>query len=64
MKEVEVIQVVHTRLLRRGEGVPGDPIRIIDQYWGLDGELLAEVDNWMPHKKEQLQQPNTEKEDS
>ena len=44
MPDVEVIQVVRTYLLRRGAGVEGDPIRIITQYWSLDGELLAEVD--------------------
>jgi hypothetical protein len=44
MKDVEVIQVVRTRLLRRGDGKT-DPIRIVTQYWSLDGELLAEVDD-------------------
>lgn len=39
-----VIQVVETTLERRGKGVEGDPIRIITQYWSMDGELLAEVD--------------------
>lgn len=51
MKDVEVIEVVRTRLLRRGEGkAADDPIRIITQYWSPDGELLAEVD---VHQKEQ-----------
>lgn len=45
--DVEVIQVVRTRLMRRGRGLNSDdPIRIITQYWSLEGELLAEVD---PH---------------
>ena len=39
-----VIQVVETTLERRGKGVEGDPIRIITQYWSMDGDLLAEVD--------------------
>lgn len=40
-----VIQVVETTLERRGEGKNAeDPIRVITQYWSLDGELLAEVD--------------------
>jgi hypothetical protein len=47
MPDVEVIQVVHTRLLRRGNG-RDDPIRIIEQYWTLDGELLAEKDPLPP----------------
>lgn len=44
MPDLEVIQVVKTRLLRKGEGVEGDPIRIIEQYWGMDGNLLWEID--------------------
>lgn len=40
-----VIQVVETTLERRGSGKDdSDPIRVITQYWSLDGELLAEVD--------------------
>ena len=40
-----VIQVIETRLERRGIGKDeSDPIRIITQYWSLDGVLLAEVD--------------------
>ena len=42
--EVEVIEVVRTRLQRRGQGVVGDPVRILTQYWSLEGELLAEID--------------------
>lgn len=44
MFKAEVIQVIRTTLARRGEGVSGDPVRIVTQYWTLDGELLAEVD--------------------
>ena len=41
----KVIQVIVTTLLRRGSGKSEeDPIRIITQYWSLDGELLAEID--------------------
>lgn len=44
-KEVEVIQVVRTLLLRRGVGkYMNDPIRIIEQFWSFDGKLLAEND--------------------
>jgi hypothetical protein len=40
-----VIQVIETRLERRGAGKDEtDPIRIVTQYWSLSGELLAEVD--------------------
>lgn len=39
-----VLKVIETLMERRGDGVPGSPIRIIRQYWSLDGELLAEWD--------------------
>ena len=44
MDTAKVIQVIVTDILRRGTGTAADPIRIITQYWSLDGELLAEVD--------------------
>jgi hypothetical protein len=44
----EVIQVIRTTLSTRGGGRNvGDPIRIVIQYWTLDGELLAEHDPWL-----------------
>lgn len=44
-KDVEVIQVIRTTLLRRGDGKSSDsPIRAVTQYWTFDGTLLAEVD--------------------
>lgn len=43
-RAAQVISVIRTELERRGQGVESDPIRIITQYWTLDGELLAEVD--------------------
>lgn len=42
--DVEVIEVVRTRLEKRGKGTNDDPIRRITQYWSPDGVLLAEVD--------------------
>ena len=39
-----VIAVIRTDLERRGDGIAGDPIRRLTQYWSLDGDLLAEVD--------------------
>lgn len=40
-----VIQVIETDLTRRGSGKDeSDPIRVVRQYWSLEGELLAEVD--------------------
>lgn len=38
-----VIQVIVTEAIE-GRGVDGDPVRIVHQYWSLDGELLAKVD--------------------
>ena len=46
MNEVEIIQLIKTTLARTGEGVDGDPIRIITQYWTMKGELLFEFDTW------------------
>ena len=51
--DVEVIQVIHTRLLRLGEGTVSDPIRIIDQWWLMDGTLLFERDPCAEHRKEE-----------
>lgn len=43
MKDVEVIQVIKTRLLSRGDGVK-TYCRIIEQYWDMQGNLLWEID--------------------
>ena len=42
----EVIKVIRTTLLRRGWEIPNAPIRIVTQYWTLEGELLIEDDPW------------------
>lgn len=44
MKEVEIIQLIRTRILRRGKGIDSDPIRIVTQYWTMDGVLEFEID--------------------
>jgi len=47
MRDVEVIQVIHTRLLRLGRGKDdSDPVRIIDQYWDMEGNLMWQRDEW------------------
>lgn len=46
--EASVIQVIQTNILRRGKGVENDPVRVITQYWSLDGRLLAELDPYSP----------------
>lgn len=43
MKQVEKIEVIRTQLTKKGNG-EDNPIRIITQYWSLEGELLAEID--------------------
>lgn len=43
-RDVELIQVVRTRLAHRGRGTEADPNRYLTQYWSTEGELLAEVD--------------------
>lgn len=44
MPELEVIQVIHTKLKREGLGTPDDPMTVIEQFWSMDGELLWEID--------------------
>ncbi len=38
MVEVIVVEAL------RGLGQMGDPVRVVTQYWSLQGELLAESD--------------------
>lgn len=40
-----VIQVIESEV-SRGAGVEGDPVRKVIQYHTLDGEKLAEYDQW------------------
>lgn len=45
METVRVLQVIETKLLRRGSGrTAADPIRIVTQYWTMEGELIFELD--------------------
>jgi hypothetical protein len=43
VRKAEVIEVIRTEA-EFGEGVVGDPCRIVTQFWSVDGELLATVD--------------------
>jgi hypothetical protein len=47
--DVEIIQFIKTKLKTIGQGVEGDPVRIITQYWDMTGKLIFEVD---PYAKE------------
>jgi hypothetical protein len=44
MDTVKVMQVIETTLLREGRGTKDSPIRIITQYWTMDGKLLFAID--------------------
>lgn len=45
MSYAKMIQVIETTIERRGDGKDArSPVRVITQYWSLDGTLLAEVD--------------------
>ena len=46
----KVIQVIETRSAR-GSGSENQPIRIVMQYWSLEGDLLAENDPIMNEKQ-------------
>lgn len=48
MDKVEVVKFIKTTLSRKGDGTEGSPIRIIEQYWDFDGNLVFEYD---PHKE-------------
>jgi hypothetical protein len=43
MKDVEKIEVIRTQLTKRGDGIK-TRLRIVEQFWSLDGTLLAEND--------------------
>lgn len=42
-KSAKVIQVIETKA-KRGLGTKKDPVRIVTQYWDLEGNFLAEMD--------------------
>ena len=50
-KDVEVIRVIRTYLLLRGEGTEKDPYRRIEQFWSLAGDLLWENDAYLKSKQ-------------
>jgi len=49
--DVQIIQLIKTTLKRAGEGIENDPIRIIVQYWNMQGKLLFEVDTFKKEVK-------------
>lgn len=58
-ESARVIKVIETKSTR-GVGTSANPVRLVTQYWSLDGELLAEKDEFMREKLSQhLSQYNT-----
>lgn len=40
---VKVIEVIHLGV-PRGDGSDNNPVRIVEQYWSLSGDLIVEND--------------------
>lgn len=40
---IKLMQVICAEITK-GKGTEENPVRIVIQYWSVDGELLAEVD--------------------
>lgn len=45
--QAEVVQVIRIRT-KRGTGSKNDPVRIVVQYWDLEGRFLTEDDPFCP----------------
>lgn len=52
----KVIQVIETISLKGG-GADSDPVRVVKQFWGFDGSLLAENDPFIAEEYEKLSPP-------
>ena len=46
---IEVIEIT----VAEGEGIEGDPVRLVRYYFSLDGELLARRDRWEEEREEE-----------
>jgi len=42
-RAAKLVQVIHVEAVA-GLGDDKDPVRVVDQFWSLDGELIAERD--------------------
>ena len=52
MKEIwqaKLVSVIEVRT-KHGTGTTEDPVRIVTQYWGIDGNFLAEKDTFEEEK--------------
>lgn len=54
MNSVEVISVIVTTS-REGSMTDADPVRIVTQYWTMQGELLFTVDPWLEQENDRRQ---------
>lgn len=45
--EVETVTLIRTRLTVRGKGTEDSPLRTIEQYWNMQGELVMEYDSFL-----------------
>jgi hypothetical protein len=41
------VQLIETDLTRRGTGEGDSCVRIVHEWWTLDGELVCEKDEWL-----------------
>lgn len=51
--ELKVEKVIYLSILR-GEGTEADSIRVVEQYYNMDGDLIFELDPCSPHYQEFL----------
>lgn len=51
----KVIRVIETISLK-GCGADNDPVRVVKQYWKLDGSLIVESDPFIDEEYEKLSQ--------
>lgn len=45
MKQIEILQVIVTRLKVAWSWQKWDPYRTVTQYWDMEWNLLVEIDN-------------------
>ncbi|MEZ3435689.1 MAG: hypothetical protein K1W34_13935 [Lachnospiraceae bacterium] len=43
IKRAEVIEVVRV-LVREGEGTENSPVKLVEQYWGKNGQYIGKID--------------------
>lgn len=46
MKDIRVVSMIQTRNRIVGLGKEGDPVRVVEQYWDMEGNLRFEYDTW------------------